>query len=98
MKELTVSNGQGIQVVEPFVDNPGNQYVIEGDTFRITTSDGSVWQLAVDASSSTHTLVAGEDEARYYSPFPGMECYPLTIRLTASGSATLKYTVSRVAQ
>jgi hypothetical protein len=95
-KELQVSAAQSVQIVEPFVDNPGNQYSMEGDAFRITTAEGGVWELKVDSSTSGHELSHGTDRNRYWVPFPGIECYPVIIRLTGTGNATVKYTVSRV--
>jgi hypothetical protein len=96
-KEITVSANQGVQMVEPFVDLPGNQYsLINDSTFTISIKEGGVWQLHVVSSSVPFTLTAGENRIRYWSPFPGLECYPLTIKLAKStGSQTIKYTISR---
>jgi len=96
-KEVTVSSGTNVRIVEPFVDNTGNQYELQGtDTFRITTVGGGVWQVKVVSSTGPYELVAGEDRAKYWSPFPGLDCYPLAIKLSAAGTNKIKYTVSQV--
>ncbi|MDB5051912.1 MAG: hypothetical protein JWO30_4983 [Fibrobacteres bacterium] len=94
--EVTVTSPTGVRIVEPFVDNAGNQYALAGDSlFRITTAEGGVWELRVTSSTSPVTLVSGEDRTKYWSPFPGLECYPLIIKLSGTGSQTVKYTVSQ---
>ena len=91
--ELTAA--AGIRIVEPFVDNPGNSYTLEGDdTFVITTEDGAQWQLKVESDSVPYSLSHGEQRARYYHPFPGFNAYPLIIRLEGTGPATIRYVVS----
>jgi hypothetical protein len=97
-KEVQVSSAAGVRVVEPFVDNPGNQYALVGsDTFQITTAAGGVWQLKVVSSSGPYALTAGTDQAKYWSPFPGLQCYPLLITPASgnAGSYSIKYSVSR---
>jgi hypothetical protein len=97
-KQVQVSNAAGVRVVEPFVDNPGNQYAIVGsDTFTITTAEGGVWQVKVDPSSGAYTLASGTDQAKYWCPFPGFQAYPLLITPASgtTGSWTVKYTVTR---
>lgn len=96
-KEVTVSAAQNVQLVEPFVDNPGNQYALADEsTFTIKTKEGGVWQLHVTSSTVAFTLAAGENRAKYWSPFPGVECYPLTIKLAnKAGAQTIKYAVSQ---
>jgi hypothetical protein len=94
--EVTVSSAQNVRIVEPFIDNAGNQYAIVGDSlFRITTSGGGVWEVKVTSSTGAFTLASGEDKAKYWSPFPGVECHPLTIKLGGTGSQTIKYTISQ---
>jgi len=94
-KTVELSSSSGVQVVEPFVDNPGNSYALEGDdTFVITTRDGKQWQLKIEASNVPYTLSHGDQRERYYHPFPGVNAYPLTIRLESSGPATLTYRIS----
>jgi hypothetical protein len=94
-KTLEVDEARDLQIVEPFVDNPGNRYTLEGtDTFVVTQADGQQWQLKVDASTVPFTLVHGEQKDRYYVPFPGFNAYPLHIRFEGEGAATLRYSVS----
>ncbi len=94
-KKVELSSAAGVQVVEPFVDNPGNSYVLDGDdTFVITAEDGRQWQLKIESSNVPYTLSHGDQRKRYYHPFPGVNGYPLTIQLGSSGPATFKYTVS----
>jgi hypothetical protein len=96
-KELTVSSAANLRIVEPFVDNAGSSYeVTAADTFQITTADGHAWQLKVVSSTGAYQLVAGENRAAYWSPFPGIDAYPLAINLSGMGSYTIKYTVSQV--
>ncbi len=94
-KTVQLSSVAGVQVVEPFVDNPGNSYALDGDdTFVITAEDGGQWQLKIESSSVPYSLSHGNQRERYYHPFPGVNGYPLTIRLESLGPATLTYTVS----
>jgi hypothetical protein len=94
-KTVEVEAAEGLQIVEPFVDNPGNRYeLVDGDTFVITEADGRQWQLKVDESSIPYALSHGDQRERYYVPFPGFNAYPLTIRLAGDGPARLAYTVS----
>lgn len=94
-KTIELSEAAGVRIIEPFIDNPGNRYTVEGDeTFVITDSDGKQWQLTIDSSSVPLTLSHGDQHERYYVPFPGFNCYPLTIELQTNGPATIVYTVS----
>lgn len=97
-KEVQVSSATGLQIVEPFVDEPGNQYTLVGsDTFQISTAAGGVWQVKVVSSSGPYGLAIGTNQAEYWSPFPAFQCYPLLITPGSgnAGSYTIKYTVSR---
>ena len=68
-KELEVSSGSNLRIVEPFVDDTGNQYEITApDTFVITTQAGHAYQLKVLSSSAPYTLTAGTDRVRSHSP------------------------------
>jgi hypothetical protein len=98
-KEAQVSSGRGIQIVEPFVDLPGNDYTVVGsDTFRIQTAAAGTWELKVEMSSGPYRLEAGKDRAQYWCPFPGVEGYPLAILLEgeAAGPRTVRYTIRRL--
>ncbi len=97
-KEVQVSSATHIQIVEPFVDEPGNEYTLVGsDTFQISTATGGVWQVKVVSSSGPYSLAIGTNQASYWSPFPAFQCYPLLITPGGdnAGSYTIKYTVSR---
>jgi hypothetical protein len=95
-KEVKVSSGANLRIVEPFVDDTGNQYKLDGaDTFTITTASGSVYQLKVTASSGAYTLSTGTDRAKYWAPFPGIDCYPLIITPSSGGNFSIKYAVSQ---
>lgn len=94
-KTVALESAAVVQIVEPFVDNPGNSYALDGDdTFVITAVDGGQWQLKIEASNVPYTLSHGDQRERYYHPFPGVNAYPLTIRLESSGPASLSYTIS----
>ncbi len=94
-KTVVLASAAGVQIVEPFVDNPGNSYALErDDTFVITARDGEQWQLKIESSSVPYTLSHGDQRERYYHPFPGVNAYPLIIRLQSSGSATITYRIS----
>jgi len=96
-KEATVSSATNVRIVEPFVDIPGNKYEAQGaDTLRITTPSGGIWQIKVVSSTGPYQLVPGEDRAKYWSPFPGIDCYPVAFNLSGAGSSKIKYTVSQV--
>lgn len=93
-KTVQLASAEDVQIVEPFVDNPGNSYALEdGNTFVITDKDGGQWQLKIESSSVPYSLHHGEQRERYYFPFPGFNAYPVAIRLDSRGPATIKYTV-----
>jgi hypothetical protein len=95
-KQLQVSAGKGLRIVEPFVDDTGNQYEVVGsDTFVIKTQAGSEYTLKIESSSAPYTLAAGADKARFWNPFPGLDCYPVTITLSDAASYSIKYKVSQ---
>ncbi|HXI56722.1 MAG TPA: hypothetical protein VNO55_11725 [Polyangia bacterium] len=97
-KEVTISTARGVRIVEPFVDVTGNQYALLGtDGFQITTAGGGTWTVKVVSSSGAYQLTAGTDRARYWSPFPGVDAYPLIITPDASATAPfkIKYTISK---
>ena len=94
--EATVTSALNVRIVEPFVDLPGNEYALAGDSvFRITTAEGGIWELRITSATGPFTLVSGEDKAKYWAPFPGLQCHPLVIKLGGTGAQTVKYTVSR---
>jgi hypothetical protein len=98
-KTVQLGSAEGLRIVEPFVDNPGNSYALEGnDTFVITQRGGRQWQLKVGSSSVPFSLSHGAQRERYYFPFPGLNAYPLAIRLDAAGPATISYTISNRGQ
>lgn len=94
-KTVELSTAASVQVVEPFVDNPGNSYALDADdTFVITAAGGGQWQLKITSSSVPYRLSHGDQRKRYYHPFPGVNGYPVAIRLESSGPATLTYAIS----
>ena len=98
-KEVEVSGGQGIQIVEPFVDLEGNQYMVVGtDTFQIKTASSGTFELKVEASSGGYRLEAGTNRNQYWCAFPGLEAYPLAIVLEGGGGGmrTVRYTIRKV--
>jgi hypothetical protein len=96
-KELAVSSASGLRIVEPFVDNPGTTFQLKGtDTFQISAPGGHVWQLKIVSSTGPYQLLAGENQSQYWSPFPGLDAYPLAIVLGGSGTATIRYAVTQV--
>jgi hypothetical protein len=98
-KTVQLDASDGTQIVEPFVDNPGNSYALEGDdTFLITENDGRQWQLKVESSDIPYKLTHGEQRERYYHPFPGLNGYPLTIKLEGTGPVTITYTIANRGQ
>jgi hypothetical protein len=98
-KTVRVESCEGLRITEPFVDNPGNSYALDGDdTFVITQNDGKQWQLKVESGDVPFTLSHGEQRERYYFPFPGFNAYPLSIRLQGDGPATITYTISNRGQ
>lgn len=96
-KEVDVSSATNVRIVEPFVDNTGNQYVMQGtDTMQIVTQGGATWQFKVMSSSCTYSLVGGVDRAKYWSPFPGVDAYPLAITLAGAGPCKISYAISQI--
>mgnify|MGYP001824504832 FL=1 len=96
-KTVRLDAAEGLQIVEPFVDNPGNNYALDGaGTFVITAKDGRQWQLHIKDSTVPYTLVHGDQRERYYYPFPGLKAYPFTIRLEGTGPATITYKIKEL--
>ena len=95
-KELTLSTTANVRIVEPFADNTGNQYAVSANELQITTKEGGVWALTVDPSSGPVTLTGGQNKDQYWSPFPGLDCYPLVIQLSAGSAKTIKYQIHQI--
>jgi hypothetical protein len=101
-KHVTITTPSGtplssVRIVEPFVDNPGNEYEIEnGNTLRIATPSGRTLLVRISSASGAYSLQAGVDRERHWSPFPGFDGYPLVIQLDApsSGSFDVTYAVT----
>jgi hypothetical protein len=60
----------------------------------ISEADGTQWQLKIESSSMPFTLSHGEQRDHYYVPFPGFNCYPVTITLDGTGPVILSYAIS----
>ena len=97
-KELQLSSANGLRIVEPFVDNPGSTYEVSEREVRITTADGGIWAMAIESNGAEVTLAGGNERERYWSPFPGFDCYPVVIDISPSNAQPIKYTIRQISE
>jgi hypothetical protein len=82
---MTVAAAQKLRIVEPIVR--GASLVVEQTSSRSVTlrrrSGGKTWSVEVVSSKVPFSLSTGEDEEKYWCPFPAVEAYPITIDIDA---------------
>lgn len=89
IKEITVSGDSGtFNIIEPIVKDEGTTFQLANDSTVLikTAQSNKVWELKIMSSSVPYTIVLGTNVDQYWSPFPGVEAFPITIRFsTLSG-------------
>jgi len=94
-KEITVGGeSQQYRIVEPIVKDTGTTFHLENDSTVIikTTSSNTEWELKIISSGLPCKITLGTDADKYWSPFPGVEAYPIIISFCTVSDApqTLK--------
>jgi hypothetical protein len=89
IKEITVGGeGQKFSIVEPVVRGRGTTFQLTNDSTVViaTASPNADWEMKVINSTTPYKITLGTDANKYWSPFPGVEAYPVTISFsTISG-------------
>lgn len=94
-KEITVvGESQKYRIVEPIVKDVGTEFHLQNDSTVIikTTSSKSEWEFKIINSTIPYQITLGTDADKYWSPFPGVEAYPIIISFSTVSDApqTLK--------
>ena len=82
IKEYTVTGAdQTFTIIEPIVNDSGTIFkIINDSTISIKRpSSSKQWILQITRSSIPYKLTLGIDAEKYWSPFPGVEAFPIVI-------------------
>ena len=96
-KEITVSGqSQSFQIVEPIVNDPGTKFSLKNDSTVIikTASLKNEWELRVTGCTVPFHISLGNQASKYWSPFPGVEAYPVIISFNTQSEAPQTITIS----
>ena len=75
---------QSIRIVEPIVKAAGVTFARSTDErVLIRQRQGPTWSCAVTEHSAACLLSIGLDGEKYWSPFPAVECQPITVDFVA---------------
>lgn len=87
--ELTGPSGVAISIVEPFVKHAGMRVTPASDK-RVTIAfdDKRTWALAAGEANATVHLGLGADAAKYWCPFPAVECVPVVANFVTKPGGT----------
>nr|WP_121273169.1 hypothetical protein [Pedobacter schmidteae] len=99
-KEITVAGvKQNYRIVEPIVKDKGTTFHLKNDSTVMikTTTSNAEWELKVMSSTVPCKITLGADADKYWSPFPGVEAYPIVIsfQTTSDAPQTLKIFLGR---
>lgn len=100
VKEITVKGEpQQYSIVEPIVKDKGTTFRLKNDSTVIikTAASNEEWELKVLNSTVPYKITLGKDADRYWSPFPGIEAYPVLISFSTGSAApqTLKIAIGK---
>ncbi|WP_237739816.1 hypothetical protein [Pedobacter arcticus] len=87
VKEITLNGTQqNYRIIEPIVKSEGSTFHLKNRRTVIIKSASSKneWKLKILSSTAPYKIVLGVDEDKYWSPFPGVEAYPITINFTTA--------------
>jgi hypothetical protein len=89
-KEYSVNGGaQAFQIVEPIVCDKDTRFRLKNDsTVLITNSQKTVWELRILNSTVPYTLSLGIKAEQYWSPFPGVDAFPILIKFNTNSKVT----------
>lgn len=96
VKEITVTGeSQKYSIVEPIVKDKGTTFLMKNDsTVLIKTASNAEWELKVMGSTVPCKITLGTDADKYWSPFPGVEAYPITITFSTASAAAQTLTIA----
>jgi len=89
-KEITVGGEiQKFNIIEPIVKDPGTTFQLKNDSTVIikTTASKDVWEMKIMNSTVPFSITLGTDAKKYWSPFPGVEAYPIIISFNTVSTA-----------
>ncbi len=81
-KRVTVryhDRNPAVRIVEPFMHNPGMSFRRVDD--RTVMIEGGGRDFRFEVISGDVTLELGQDESRFWFPFPSIKCYPIVLEL-----------------
>jgi len=81
-----------ITVVEPIVKNAETEFIQKSSHIVTIKTNNGAWEFKV--LNGNGELLLGIDEEKYWCPFPSLECYPISIKL--SESAEITYGLKRI--
>mgnify|MGYP000035214419 CR=1 FL=1 len=81
-----------ITVVEPIVKNAETEFIQKSSHVVMIKTNNGTWEFKV--LNGNGELLLGIDEEKYWCPFPSLECYPISIKL--SKSAEITYGLRRI--
>lgn len=82
-----------VRIVEPFVRDPGLRVTKLGPRrVELRPPGGGVWRFSVDGAPRDLGLDCGAELDRYWSPFPAVACYPITVELTTEAGRPVSVT------
>jgi hypothetical protein len=90
--QLESAEEQQVRVIEPIVKQPG--LVLrrqDPNALSLTFPSGPNWTMTWSCGKMPGTLSVGEEEAKYWCPFPAVECLPViqTCRLQGKQQVTM---------
>ena len=90
IKEYTVKGDvQNFQIVEPIVWDKDTRFQLKNDsTVLITNSRKVKWELRVLNNKVPFTLSLGTKADQYWSPFPGVDAFPILIKFNTNSKAS----------
>ncbi|MBB5440849.1 hypothetical protein HDC92_004553 [Pedobacter sp. AK017] len=94
-KEFTVTGeSQKYSIVEPIVKDKGTTFKLKNDSTVVikTAASDAEWELSVISSTIPYKITLGANADKYWSPFPGVNAYPVVISFNTVSAApqTLK--------
>jgi hypothetical protein len=83
-----------VQVVEPIVEEPGMRFS-KVDSHRVSIT-GGLRELQFELLEGAAEVSLGEDEGRFWQPFPAVKCYPIVLTLAPSRGAPVGKVTYRI--
>lgn len=70
-----------VYIIEPIVKNNNHTAFVEtdSDTIQIIPTSGNQLTFRITHGTLPYSLTAGKNHEKYWCPFPGIECFPLSV-------------------